>query len=389
MNYNPVIVKKELDDEHFYFVDDVFFPSVTKILGETLPTPYALRQWIGEVGNEKAEAKLEQAGARGSLIHDTCERLLMGAEIKLHETFPKKSDQKVIVGFMNWVAEAKPVFEYSDIERTVASKAGFAGTLDMYCQIKGEPFIVDFKTSSSVYDSHKLQITAYQSAFYEMTGIVPKRMILHLNFKTKSGYSVYGEDKMTIGGKDVEISDFLKVFEVYKMLNGGKVPEPKLENSQTMKTIDYTTYQKPADYIKLEQGDNTIRIISDGYIGLQHGLRTGGRWVNLGVCTELDTCEHCKKGNIAKRFWKWIVVDRKTNTVKLLDAGIMLGDQICQLAKTEDPKKYDITINRTGEKLSTKYVASKAKVSAPIMQSDISAWKSGKRFIENKYLNER
>lgn len=226
--YNPVIVKKEVDDEHFYFVNDKFTPGVTTILHETMPTPYALRHWIGEVGNEKAEAKLEKAGDRGTLIHDTCEKLMNGIEINLKELFPKQSDQKVIVGFVNWFNEYKPEFEISDIERVVASKLGFAGTLDLYCLIDKKPVIVDFKSSGGIYDSHKLQITAYQQAFEEMTGVKTSRMILHLNPRVKSGYSVYGEDKMVIKKKPITTDDFMSVFNLYKVLNGGEIPEPNL-----------------------------------------------------------------------------------------------------------------------------------------------------------------
>lgn len=222
--YKPVIKKVEVDNEHYYYVNDKFHPSVTKILGETLPTPYALRYWIGEVGNEKAEAKLNSAGDRGSKIHNACEALLFGQTVKLKESFPDKKDQKCIVSFIDWVNEYKPEFKADDIEMIVASTLGFAGTLDMFCHINGEPWIIDFKTSNGVYDSHMLQITAYQHAYYEMTGIMANRGILHLNHRTKKGYSFI--DKIEISKKEVVIDDFIKVFEVYKMLNGGVVPEP-------------------------------------------------------------------------------------------------------------------------------------------------------------------
>lgn len=226
--YKPIIIKKEVDNEHFYYVNDKFVAGVTTILSETLPTPYALRKWIGDIGTEKAEERLEKAGDRGSRIHDACERLLRGEQVKLAEEFLDINDKKCIASFIAWANEYKPVVKDEGIEFTVASQLGYAGTLDIFCEIKGEPYIIDIKTSASIYDSHKLQITAYQNAFYEMTGIMAKRAILHLNFRTIKGFSF--EEKIEIGKKDVEISDFVKVLEVYKMLNGGIIPEPKLKN---------------------------------------------------------------------------------------------------------------------------------------------------------------
>ena len=227
--YTPVIVKKELNNEHYYYVDEKFCPGVTTILGQTLPMPYALRRWIGDMGNERAEKRFEAAGERGTAIHNACEMLLAGAELKLEKDFPKKKDQKAIVGFINWFNDVKPEFNVADIEMVVASQLGFAGTLDLFCKIDGEPTIVDFKTSSAVHISHKLQITAYQQAFEEMTGVKPNRLILHLN-TTKKGYSVYDEKKMVIKKTPITTDSFMTVFEQYKMLNGGEVPEPVLED---------------------------------------------------------------------------------------------------------------------------------------------------------------
>lgn len=225
--YQPIIVRKEIDNSHYYFVDGVFFPGVTTILHNTLPTPEVLRRWIGDVGNEKAEQKLERAGERGTKIHNACEALLKGKEVNLEAEFPNKSDKKCVASFVNWVHETNPtIMDSAHIEAILASKHGFAGTMDFFCYINEEPWIVDIKTSGGIYDAHKLQLIAYQQAWFEMTGIMAKTGILHLNYKTKKGYSFV--DKMTIGGKKIQFSDFLKVFEVYKMLNGGKIPSPPL-----------------------------------------------------------------------------------------------------------------------------------------------------------------
>ena len=224
--YRPVIVRKEVQDNHYYYVDGQFFPGVTTILHETLPTPFALKQWLGEVGNEKAEVKLKLAADRGTKIHNACENLLKGDRIKLHEEFPDRRDQKCIVAFIDWVNEVQPEYDPKYIEFVVASQAGFAGTVDFFCKINGEPWIIDFKTSRGVYESHKLQATAYQQAFYEMTGIMANRAILHLNFRTKKGWSFV--TKMEMKGKDISFEDFMKVFALYKVLNGGEIPEPKM-----------------------------------------------------------------------------------------------------------------------------------------------------------------
>lgn len=224
--YKPVIVRKEVDDEHFYWVNGKYVPGVTRIIQEAMPMPYALRYWIGEVGNEKAEAKLKKAGERGTSIHDACEALLRGRTVHLDKEFPDRKDKKCIVAFIDWAYKIQPKIDPKYIEFTVASRHGYAGTLDLFCYIDKEPWIIDLKTSAGIYDSHMIQLTSYQHAFKEMSGIEAKMGILHLNYRTKKGWSFI--DKIQIKKKPVTIDDFLKVFEVYKMINGGVIPPPPI-----------------------------------------------------------------------------------------------------------------------------------------------------------------
>jgi len=122
-----------------------------------------------------------------------------------------------------------------------------------------------------------------------------------------------------------------------------------------MKKIEYKGYKKPSDYAKFNVGNNRIRVVSSGAMGFSHGMKTARGWIPLGLCSG-DNCEHCNKGNDAKRFWRWIVYDFDTKDVKILDAGVMIGNAICELASLEgDPQEYDLIINRVGEKLKTKY----------------------------------
>ncbi len=154
-----------------------------------------------------------------------------------------------------------------------------------------------------------------------------------------------------------------------------------------MKKIDYTNYKQPSDFMKFELGENKIRIVSTGVIGFQHVMKTANRFINLGICSEDDTCENCQKGYEPKRVWKWIILDHADNRVKILDAGPMLGNQICEIASVEgDPQEYDILITRIGEKLRTEYVASKGSTERLSEEVQKNLEFSKKRLV-SKYLN--
>lgn len=235
--YQPVIVRKEVDDEHYYFVDDKFYPSVTQILDVALPKGYGLLQYYGNLGVEKAEEERDKAGDRGSRIHKACETLLYGKPVKLKD-FPRK-DAAVIVAFTNWLT----IFQTKviGIEMILASSMGYAGTLDLYCQIdpkiiyeqtklktENPNWIIDLKTSKSIHDAHKLQQVAYKGAFKEMYDIDVNNGILHLN-ATKQGWSFVVE-MLGKGRYQFTEKDWRLVMAMFKMLNGGVMPEPPMVN---------------------------------------------------------------------------------------------------------------------------------------------------------------
>ena len=235
--FTPIIKRLETDDEHYYFIGEEYYPAVTKILSWGMYTPVQLMDWRGRVGNEVAEEIMNSAGDRGSMIHDLLENLINGADIDLTK-MASRDAHLAYNGFGGWLAEYQPKFlKLKDFnlatygksklgtEFTVASEEyKFAGTVDLLCEIDGEVWIVDFKTSKGVYDSHMLQITAYQQAFEEMTGIKPRRGILHLKNTTKKGYQFV--EKIEIAKREVEMEDYMHVYELAKIRFGGKLPEP-------------------------------------------------------------------------------------------------------------------------------------------------------------------
>jgi len=134
------------------------------------------------------------------------------------------------------------------------------------------------------------------------------------------------------------------------------------------------------------EGENKIRIVSTGVIGFQHVMKTAKRFINLGICSEDENCENCRKGFEPKRIWKWMILDYADNRIKILDAGPMLGNQICEIASISgDPQEYDILVNRVGEKLKTEYTARKGE-SGEISEDIKKNLEFSKKRLTNKYL---
>jgi hypothetical protein len=81
--------------------------------------------------------------------------------------------------------------------------------------------LLDFKTTSGIYFSHKLQLGAYRLAAEQMFGRkIDVCAVVRFGTKHKSGY----EMKLVDGNWASET--FKSVFNTYKQLNGGSLPKP-------------------------------------------------------------------------------------------------------------------------------------------------------------------
>tara|TARA_R100000656_G_scaffold61465_1_gene47483 strand:- start:16068 stop:16757 length:690 start_codon:yes stop_codon:yes gene_type:complete len=176
-------------DERFYQRGEDYNPSVTYKLSTAGPSEWGLQQWRGDVGNKRADEIMEESGALGSYVHDCLERMVKGDKVSSDEVrgmFKSKQSLKVLKclsGFLEWIEEVKP--EIIDAEYiTWNDKHNFAGTIDLKCKIDGEIWLVDYKTSKSIHNSHKVQLAAY--GYSEKVGNLA---LLHLGNTTKKGWS--------------------------------------------------------------------------------------------------------------------------------------------------------------------------------------------------------
>lgn len=212
------IVKKEVDGTHYYFVDGIFYPGVTTILDIAAPKEYGLLNFFKQNTPEDAKAISERALALGSKMHDAYERLINGLELDLLNEYPTIEEKKHILSFVSWFQAVKP--KVIATEMVVASETyRFAGTTDFVCDLGGELWLIDFKTSSGIYYTYELQVAAYKKAYEEMgLGEIKHTAILRTGTRHKSGF----EFKEVIR----PFQEFKNVYDTYVSMNDGKIPEP-------------------------------------------------------------------------------------------------------------------------------------------------------------------
>jgi len=163
----------------------VYVPSVTWIC-EHYPKGIGFYKWLANKGWDEAEALKEAAGDKGSKVHQAVALLIDGQTITMeHALTNPKTEQaeqlsleeyEAVVSFADWFAKAKPKI----IQKEFAVWGdGYAGTVDLLCEIDGQTYIVDFKTSQYIWPSHELQVSAYAKTLNKPV----KMAILQLGYR--------------------------------------------------------------------------------------------------------------------------------------------------------------------------------------------------------------
>lgn len=124
---------------------------------------------------------------------------------------------------------------------------------------------------------------------------------------------------------------------------------------------NYEVPQGKSNYMKLESGQNKFRIVSDSIVGFEYWNTN-----NKPVRTKTNPTEKPADVRLnddgsytVKHFWAFAVINRWNNQIQVLEltqASIMRSlTSLIENADWGDPKGYDISIDRQGQKLDTKY----------------------------------
>lgn len=121
---------------------------------------------------------------------------------------------------------------------------------------------------------------------------------------------------------------------------------------------DYTTPSSGGGYMKLQQGDNRIRILSKPIIGWLDWEDDGQKKTPHRFPMDKKPSKPLGKNPI-RHFWALLVFDYSDNLPKILEiTQSVIQNAITDLARDKDwgaPFYYDIKISKKGDGLNTKY----------------------------------
>ena len=144
----------------------LWYPSVTRMIKATSPTPHGLLAWYAEHGMEQANKLRDDAADRGTEMHMHFERYITGMPVDLAGL--SEFQAKALMSFDAWFRES--VTEVYAVEMLLYSdQYGYAGTCDLVCRLNnGKVAIVDFKSGKTIHDDYVVQLEMYRVAWNEL-----------------------------------------------------------------------------------------------------------------------------------------------------------------------------------------------------------------------------
>ena len=164
-----------LPDARYYKRNGEYYPSITYVLS-CYPKGKFFQDWLKKVGYS-ADYIVKKAGADGTQVHEMIEDYLNGKELNFLENGIPLYDPfiwQMFLRFVDWWETHKPTLLETEVH-LFSDKIKVAGTCDLVCEIDGEVWVIDFKTSNNLQTTYELQTAIYSECYAECFGKVADR----------------------------------------------------------------------------------------------------------------------------------------------------------------------------------------------------------------------
>lgn len=190
----PQLVRIDGEQRFYQTPDGNKYPSVTTVISE-MSDKTAIVKWRKRVGEEEANRVSGRATRRGTAVHTLLEKFVLNEEIDFSDTMPlNKTMFEQIAKYLE-----KNVDNVRSSEGQLFShKLKIAGSVDLIASYKGEPAIIDFKTSTKPkrkewIENYFLQATMYSYMLYEMTGFYHPKLVIAIALEEDIGPQIFEE----------------------------------------------------------------------------------------------------------------------------------------------------------------------------------------------------
>jgi hypothetical protein len=151
---------------------------------------------------------------------------------------------------------------------------------------------------------------------------------------------------------------------------------------------DYKVPEPSGKYMKLKQGENRFRVLSPAIVGYEGWTEPqGGKPIRKRVGDVFNTTE--VDPETIKHFWAffvWNFDEKKVQVLQLTQSTVM--KPIASLSKNKnwgDPKGYTLVVEKSGEKLETKYIVN-PEPPMPLEKEAVDVWDKIKGKVDLEVL---
>ena len=160
-----------MPDSRYYRRNGNYYPSITYVLSY-YPKGKFFEDWLKKVGYS-ADYIVKKAGDEGTQTHELIEAYLNNEELCFLKDngYPRYSPEvwKMFLRFVEWWETSNPTLLEAEVH-LFSDEIKVAGTCDLVCEIDGELWIIDFKTSNHLQTTYELQTSVYGKCYEECYG---------------------------------------------------------------------------------------------------------------------------------------------------------------------------------------------------------------------------
>lgn len=198
-----------MPDSRYYRRNGEYYPSITYVLSY-YPKGKIYENWLKQVGFA-SDYIVKKAGEEGTQTHELIEKYLEGEELSFlspnGNPLYHPDVWRMFLKFVEFWETYKPTLIETEVH-LFSDEYKVAGTCDLVCEIDGELWIIDFKTSNNLQTTYDLQTAIYGKCYEECFGKTPDRFgILWL----KSSKRKFNKEKMQ--GKGWEMYESSRSYE--------------------------------------------------------------------------------------------------------------------------------------------------------------------------------
>ena len=201
--------------------DGTRIPGVTTVLG-ILNKP-ALVIWANRLGLQGIDSSKyrDEMADIGTLAH----RMILDYFNKAETDTTDYSDNQIdlaencLLSFWEWGKQHKIEVIMAEAQ-LVSSQYGYGGTIDCYCNLDGQPTLLDFKTGKAIYPEMFYQLAAYKELLAEAGHDIKTTRILRIGRDEDEGFE---ERLVADSSKHLELfKHCLAIYNLQKEIRGDK-----------------------------------------------------------------------------------------------------------------------------------------------------------------------